>query len=175
MEHLCHLSAYFFFSHRTLNSSKVTRSPESLTQNFANILCFDVSLFWWRGTFQWSRAVQRGTVKVNRKAHRHTHTRTLFELLARTPVYLKKRATQSISLFSIPQPWGDTPLFFTIFVPCAFWSVPEKGSVSWSTICERPLDAELVITLLWKAFYWCAVLHTRKLRRIHMHSRIQLL
>ena len=53
--------------------------------------------------------------------------------------------------------------FPPVFLPCAFWFLPDKGWAYWSTIWEGPLDTVLVITLLWKAFYWCAVLPTSKL------------
>lgn len=64
-------------------------------------------------------------------------------------------------------------IVFPVFLPCAFWFLPEKGWSYWCALWESPLGAELVICLLWKALSWCAVLQKSKVLKKYICNFLQ--
>lgn len=132
----CHSGFFSGFPGRTMNVTKVSRSPESISHNFANVL-FVLMSFWWHSTFQWSRATWKRTVEVNEErtnmhahTHKYTQRHTLCGVCHSTCAFEKK--TKQLSFF-IRQPWGDTPLFS---LPGEFQWASQKGWASWSAIWE---------------------------------------
>lgn len=147
---------------RTLNSSKVTGSLESILsktlQTCSVLMCLffsdDAVRFADQGQF--SRGQQRwGEKHNNTHARAHTHECARSELFARTPVRLKRRATQSVHSMFFFFSWllirhhemthycFHFSLSLSFPLPCEFWSMPEEGWVVVGTggplevVCER--------------------------------------
>lgn len=173
---------FFASTSRTLNNTKVTGSPESILSKTLQTCSVLMCLFFLMTRYvslikgssaEDSKGEERSTI-THARTHTHTYTEytgermhTLSCLPEHLCVWKREQHKASLSLFLSFFLFHRHEMthycFCVVLLPCAFWSVPAEGWASWSSAWERPLDAELVITLLWKAFYWCAVLHARQL------------
>lgn len=118
---------FFASTSRTLHNTKVTGSPESILsktlQTCSVLMCLVFLMTRYVSLIKGSSAEDSRGEEKSTITHAHTHTHTHvhrvhrrahahFELFARTPVRLKKRATQSV-------PLSVSFFFFFFFIPQA--------------------------------------------------------
>lgn len=172
----CHSGFFSVFPGRAMNVTKVIRSPESISHNFANMLLFWCVFFFTVFLMtQYISAIKGGAEEDSRgerrdvclhppthppthtQTHAHTHKytqrHTLCVVCCSTCAFEKR---QSSSLFS----FGSHEVTRHCFSSLVNFNGCHRKDGPLEVPYERPLDAELVITLLWKAFYWCDVLQT---------------